>query len=199
MFDYFSGIIKEKNPTSVTVDVSGIGFKLFISSNTYEALPASGPVKIFAHLSVQSAMQANEVKLFGFVTQEERQLFRLLCTVTRVGPTMALRIVSGGTTAQIKQAIASENLSALARIRGVGPKTAQRIIMELKEMVKGLIIPAAEAGDSVTTNIPTDAIMALVALGYQRPTAEKSVKEAIKKVSASATTEEVIKKALEQI
>jgi Holliday junction DNA helicase RuvA len=200
MFDYFIGQIKSKNPAAAVLETNGIAFRFLIPITTYEKLPASGQVKLFAHLAVQGGMGATEINLYGFAAAEERQMFQLLLTVTRVGPSMALRIVSGASVSQTCQAIISDNTRFLAKIKGVGEKTAQRIIMELKEtintrfpMTQSTITPASEQ------TAVTDAILALVSLGYQRVTAEKSVKETIKTLEPTASTEDIVRKALKQI
>ena len=200
MFDYFIGQIKSKNPAAAVLETNGIAFRFLIPITTYEKLPASGQVKLFAYLAVQGGMGATEINLYGFAAAEERQLFQLFLTVTRVGPSMALRIVSGASVAQTCQAIASDNTKFLAKIKGVGEKTAQRIIMELKETINTRFpITQSTITSATEQTAVTDAILALVSLGYQRVTAEKSVKETIKTLAPTASTEDIVRKALKQI
>lgn len=200
MFDYFIGAIKSKNPASAVLEVNGIAFRFMIPVTTYEKLPASGEAKIFADLAVQGGMQSPEIKLYGFATAEERQMFQLLLSVNRVGPSMALRIISGGSPQQISQAILSDNIRFLSKIKGVGEKTAQRIIMELKETIS-VRFPMTQTAlmQAPDQTAVTDAILALVALGYQRTVAEKSVKEVLISLSPRSSTEDIVRKALTRI
>ncbi|MFH1226957.1 MAG: Holliday junction branch migration protein RuvA [Planctomycetota bacterium] len=200
MFDYFVGQIKSKNPAAAVLEVNGIAFKLMIPLSTYEVLPASGQVKLFSHLAISGGMGATEIGLYGFSTGDERQLFQLLMMVTRVGPSMALRIVSGASVQQTCRAIMSDDVKFLARIKGVGEKTAQRIIMELKETVSTRLPMGQDTfAPSTDQSAAADAILAMVSLGYQRITAEKNVKDAIKLLGPKSSTEEIVRKALSQI
>ena len=179
MIEYITGQIKQKSPANAVVEINGIAYRLLIPASTYEKLSDSGNVTLYTSLIISGGMQtAGEFKLFGFFTQEERQLFQMLCSVTRIGPLLALRMLSGAPVNQIKQAIASDNLAFLARIKGVGDKTAQRIVLELKDTIKSATI--LEPGTMASSNFAiTEAILVLAALGYQRSQAEKCIKEAI--------------------
>jgi len=179
MIEYITGQIKQKSPANAVVEINGIAYRLLIPASTYEKLSDSGNVTLYTSLIISGGMQtAGEFKLFGFFTQEERQLFQMLCSVTRIGPLLALRMLSGASVNQIKQAIASDNLAFLARIKGVGDKTAQRIVLELKDTIKSATI--LEPGTMASSNFAiTEAILVLAALGYQRSQAEKCIKEAI--------------------
>jgi len=222
MFDYLTGRLVEKHPTYVVLENNGLAFKLFIPLSTYDKLPPVGPasplptspkageesrrdgvggeVKIYTYLHLQSSMQESAVRLYGFISLEERRLFQLLCTVQRVGPTVALRILSGASVRDFRQAVISENMRYLARIRGVGPKTAQRIIIELKEALSTWRLPseADKERKTVADDFITDAVLALVALGYPRLTADKTVKDALKTMPPQFTAEELVKKALQE-
>ncbi|MEW6027142.1 MAG: Holliday junction branch migration protein RuvA [Planctomycetota bacterium] len=198
MIEYISGKLKEKNPAAAVVDINGIAYRLLIPSSTYEKLPDSGTVSLFTCLIVQGGMQsAGEPKLYGFASREERQVFQLLCGVTRVGPLLSLRILSGSSAGQIKNAIVSENADFLSRIKGVGLKTAQRIIIELKESLKGWEAEPSKAADN--GSIITEAILVLAALGYQRNTAEKLIREIVRQPLAEISTEILVKEALKKI
>ncbi|MBI5777958.1 MAG: Holliday junction branch migration protein RuvA [Planctomycetes bacterium] len=196
MIEYISGELKEKNPAAAVIDINGIAYKLFIPYSTYEKLPAKGAVTLFTSLIVQGGMQSTgELKLYGFVSREERQVFQLLCSVTRVGPLLALRILSGSSVGEIKNAIVSENADFLSKIKGVGLKTAQRIIIELKDSFKDWNVTGVTKADD-NGSVATEAVLALVALGYQRNLAEKSVREALQKPMAEISTEILVKQVL---
>lgn len=198
MIEYISGELKEKNPAAAVVDINGIAYKLFIPYSTYEKLPAKGTVSLFTVLIVQGGMQSTgELRLYGFISREERQLFQLLCSVTRVGPLLALRILSGSSVKEIKNAIVSENANFLSRIKGVGLKTAQRIIIELKESFKGWEVTELTKTDD-KSSIITEAVLVLVALGYQRNLAEKAIREALQKPLTEISTETLVKQVLKE-
>lgn len=196
MIEYISGELVEKNAATAVVDIHGIAYKLFIPFSTYEKLPAKGSVSLFTSLVVQGGMQSTgELRLYGFISKEERQLFQFLCSVTRIGPLLALRILSGSSVNVIKNAIVSENADFLSRIKGVGLKTAQRIIIELKDAFKGWAATGLSKTDDKSL-IATEAVLVLVALGYQRHIAEKSVREALQAPLAEISIETLVKYAL---
>lgn len=141
-------------------------------------------------------MREDGIKLFGFASDEERGLFQLLLSVNGVGPTMAIAILSGSTANDIKCAIAREDTKALMRIKGVGKKTAERIVLELKESVKGAKASIDIEMDGRQRAFADDAIMALISLGYGRPVAENAVKEAVKKLNSVDNIEVLVREAL---
>lgn len=200
MFDYFIGQIKEKTPSYLVLEVNGIAFKLLIPLSTYEKLSDKGETKVFAYLVTQGGVQENMVRLFGFATLDERKMFQLLITVDRVGPMMAIRILSGSSVAQIKQTVISDNIKLLERIKGVGTKTAQRIMLELKETLQRwvLSVPTANGIPVTQVDLHTDAILALVSLGYQRAMAEKAVKNALQNRPTPRNTGDIVKSVLQQ-
>lgn len=196
MIEYISGQLKQKSPATAVIEMNGIAYRLLIPSSTYEKLPESGNITLFTNLVVSGGMQsAGDLKLFGFITRDERQMFQMLCSVTRIGPLLALRMLSGATVNQIKQAIVSENINFLGKIKGVGDKTAQRIILELKDSIKSSVIPGITMTPTENTAV-TEAILVLNALGYQRAQAEKVIKQALEKQLPEVTTEALVKYAL---
>ena len=201
MFEYLIGKIKEKTPTYLVLDVNGVGFKLLIPLSTYEKLLPSGEIKFFAYLTIAGGIQEGDVRLFGFATVEEKQLFQFLITVNRVGPTMALRILSGASVRQVRETIVNNDIDFLARIKGVGPKTAQRLILELKEsMMAWHLSPEKSSTETevIKRDFVTDAVLALVSLGYARPTAEKAVRTALQKLPPESSVEVLVKRALQE-
>lgn len=192
MFESFTGELSRKTPGTAVVECGGVGYALRISLATYDALPAPGArVRIWAHL--ESGGDAG-IRLFGFATETERQIFRLLLNVNGVGPSTALTIVSGAPLEDLRRAVADGDVATLKRIKGVGPKTAQRLVLDLQETFKTLG-PASGTRRAAAA----DALLALVALGYQRPTAEKAVREAEGSVKKDAAAEEIVREALKKM
>ena len=132
MYSYLSGILAEKSPTLITVDVNGIGFQLIVPISTSQKLPATGQkVKLLTHHVVREDAQI----LFGFATEEERSLFKLLLSVSGIGPKLAITILSGLGIEELKQAIVQGSVPALTAVSGIGRKTAERLIVELRERI----------------------------------------------------------------
>jgi Holliday junction DNA helicase RuvA len=199
MFEYIIGELIEKNPAYAVVTNGGVAFKVLTPLSTYEALPEKGEVKIFTELYFAGNNQDSALRLYGFATREERRLFQLLCTVQRVGPTTAIRILSGTSVADFRKAVLGENMRYLEKIKGLGTKTAQRIVLELKDPLSAWAPKTAASGGEVNDNILTDAILALVSLGYSRMAAEQTIREVSKKIGFQSSPEELVKQALKKI
>jgi len=194
MFEFISGTLEEKNPAFVVVNCSGVGYILQVSLNTYSLLPEAGAnVKVFAHQIIREDVHV----LFGFANNEERHIFRLLITVSGVGPNTARMILSSLPPSDVKNAIASNNSSLLQTIKGIGGKTAQRIVVDLRdkidkeEVVKG-------AGVAVLDNTSQEeALSALVMLGFARSAAQKAIYNIVKNNKGEPCSSEfIIKEAL---
>lgn len=199
MFDYIVGRLVEKNPAYAVIEAHGVAYKLLIPLSTYTKLPEAGEVKIYTFLYAQASLQEATIRLYGFGTPEERRLFLSLAGVNRVGPTTALRILSGTSVSEFRQAVISGDLHYINKIRGVGTKTAQRIMLELKDTLSAWALPTEEGKIVPTPRAEvTDAVLALVALGYPRPTAERAVKGALKNIPRDFTAEDLVKRALQQ-
>ena len=167
MYDYIHGNIVHKTPTTLIIETHGIGYKIHIPLSTFERIPHKEEIKIYTKLFIRE----DEIKIYGFSSHEERDLFNLLISVNGVGPNIALTVLSGCSVNQFKKYVDENDSSALQRIKGIGKKTAERIILELKEAAKSLTseeLPSAEAKKMAVTS---DAIMALISLGYARPAA----------------------------
>ena len=172
MFDYLSGILVHKSPVSAVVECGGVGYFLNISLQTYESLPENGnKVKIYTHL----VHREDDMELYGFSSQDEREFFRKLIGVNRVGPKLALAIMSGMDSRKLAAVIASGDAKTLSRIPKVGKKTAERIILELKGKIE-TTIEIADEGDEFY-----DAVSALVELGFSRTDAVQAISKAKKK------------------
>jgi Holliday junction DNA helicase RuvA len=191
MFDFFKGHLASKSPAVAVVECGGVGYSLRIPLSTFDALPASGPVRLWAHL--ESGGDAG-IRLFGFASEREREIFRLLLQVSGVGPATALSIVSGARLDDLQRAVADGDVAALRRIKGIGPKTAQRLVLDLQETFKTLSTPSGAPRAA-----PADALLALVALGYARAGAEKAVREAEAGAKREMTAEELVREALKRL
>lgn len=176
MFAYFRGELVEAFPDEVVIDVAGVGYRLLISSATYHQLPEpGGSVRVLAHLHVKEDL----MQLYGFFDEEERQLFRLLFSISGVGPKLALAILSGLQVQEIQEAIVSNMPERLFEISGVGKKTAARIVLELRDRILKLR-PSGGAKPSSTlskNSLRDDALNALLTLGFSRSVAMKAVIE----------------------
>ena len=185
MYEFISGEVADRTGTAVIIDAGGVGFELIAPLGA--KFPAKGSrTKVYVHLSVREDNQT----LFGFPRREDRDLFRILLKVRGVGPSMALGILSGLSPEELTRAVVNEDLKALTRIKGVGKKTGEQILLDLRDKtgllatVAGDVQVAATAtseSDTVSTNM-TDAVTALVSIGYSEKEATKSVEKAAKDV-----------------
>lgn len=196
MIASLNGTLKRKSPTELLVDVNGVGYAVSIPLSTYSSIgEINAPVILLTHLHVrEDAMQ-----LFGFATEGERHLFKMLISISGIGPKIAQGILSGISVAEIRQHIAAGNVSALTAIPGVGKKTAERLVIELRDRIgKVELSPESSSGIAdVNTQARNEALLALTSLGYNRPAAEKAIRLALKDTGgAMPTVEELIKKAL---
>ncbi|HTP40173.1 MAG TPA: Holliday junction branch migration protein RuvA [Steroidobacteraceae bacterium] len=192
MIGSLNGVLAHKAPPQLTVDVNGVGYELEAPMSTFYALPAAGErVRLLTHLVVREDAHV----LFGFTTEEERGLFRNLLKVSGVGPRMALAILSGMTASSFSAHVLKEDVAALTRIPGVGRKTAERLIVEMRDRlarpagVELATAPGAAPADSAES----EAFSALIALGYKPGEATRMLAGA----AAGASTEERIRHALQ--
>ena len=197
MITFLEGILMEALPTHVVVGVHGVGYHVFIPLSSYDKLPAQGQqIKILTHLQVREDAHV----LFGFMSAAERDLFRLLVNhVSGIGPKTALDVLSGITVANFKAAVVAGDAGILAKTKGIGKKTAERIILELKDKVG--VAAAWEAASAAHAPTPqetqiNDAVLALISLGYKQVDAHKAVKQAIEKGNTPPVIEELVRAAL---
>jgi Holliday junction DNA helicase RuvA len=196
MISSLTGILKSKTPTEVVIDVNGVGYSLSIPLSTYSALgDINSTVYLLTHLNVRE----DALQLFGFSTEPERHLFRLLISITGIGPKIAQGILSGISVTDLKQHIAGGNVAALTAIPGIGKKTAERLVVELRDKLgKGETAFGTSGfeGD-VNAQIRNEALLALTSLGYNRVAAEKALRMALNDNPGShVSIEDLIKKAL---
>jgi Holliday junction DNA helicase RuvA len=197
MITFLEGQLIEALPTHVVIGVHGVGYHVGIPLSSYDKLPAVGaPIKILTHLQVREDAHV----LYGFMTHAERDLFRLLVThVSGIGPKTALDILSGTTVANFKAAVVDGNSALLAKTKGIGKKTAERIVVELKDKVG--IAAAWEAASAAHAPSPqevrvNDAVLALIALGYKQVDAHKALKQAQERGGPDLGTEDLVRQAL---
>ncbi len=193
MITHLQGRVVEKTPTNVVLDCNGVGYEIHISLNTFSILPQTDNVKLFTHLLVKEDSHT----LYGFAEQFEREIFRLLISVSGVGASTARTMLSSLTPNTIKEAIASGDVSVIQSVKGIGTKTAQRVLLDLKDK----IIKVYAIDDVFYTSSNTnkeEALSALETLGFLRKHAEK-VCDKICKENPDATVETIIKLALKNL
>ena len=193
MIEYISGQVVDLTPTSVILECNGIGYFLNISLTTYSSLSSKNSGKLY----VYEAIREDAYILYGFLDRRERELFLLLISVSGVGPNTARMILSSLTPAELEQVIASGNVNMLKGVKGIGAKTAQRIIVDLKDKIKW-------GGDTLNISTPSnsevqeEALAALVMLGFSQIQSQKAIQKLLKE-SPLMTVEEVIKAALKMM
>lgn len=192
MIDYITGEIAELTPASVTIDNRGIGYFIQISLNTYSALNGQKSAKLFIH----EAIREDAYQLYGFVEKRERELFLLLISVSGIGAGTARMILSAMSPSELESVIASGNSDMLKTVKGIGLKTAQRVIIDLKDKIK---LGASDlASPIVDSKITEEAVAALVMLGFPQAASLKVVSKILKD-KPNSTIEEVLKLALKML
>jgi Holliday junction DNA helicase RuvA len=196
MIEYVSGVLAGKKPTEAIVEVNGIGYRILIPTSTFERLPAIGkPIRLLCHHYVRE----DAVSLFGFSGEPERTTFNLLLGVSGVGPKLALAALSALKPDEIKDRVVSGDAASLTRIPGIGRKTAERLIVDLRDRFE-----KADFGDDAArapsreSAARTDALAALEALGLSRVAADKSIREVLRRHPETDSAEELIRLALRQ-
>jgi Holliday junction DNA helicase RuvA len=193
MIGFLKGRLAAKQPPMLLVDVSGVGYELEAPMSTFYVLPAAGePVALFTHLVIREDAHI----LFGFATDAERRLFRGLLKVSGVGPKLALGILSGASVDDFLRIVEAEDVAMLTRIPGIGRKTAERVIIEMRDSAKKFAMAASEsagAGMGAALTPHSEAFSALVALGYKPPEATRLLKSADE---PGLSTTEIIRRAL---
>lgn len=198
MIAYLRGKLLEKHPNQVILETGGVGYDVTIPVSTFSALPSPGSE---IALRVHTHVREDALALFGFQTTEEKTIFEKLISVSGIGPSLAIKVLSGMATGDLMSAIRNGQVEQLVRIPGVGKKTAERIVLELKDKLEG-IAPAATTGTTekpaALSVVEQDVLSALVNLGCNRAAAESAVRNA-KKDGVAAEFEPLFRKALEFI
>lgn len=197
MLDYISGRIAELTPTRIVVDNNGLGYSIEISLQTYEALEGKSEAVIYIQTQIN---QRDGISVdYGFAGKEERDLFRLITGVSGMGAASARMILSSMTSEELREAILSENVSALKSVKGIGLKSAQRIILELKDkIVKGEGASSEALFQTETNSAADEAASALQMLGFTKANVTKAI-QAILKANPRASVEQIIKSALQML
>ncbi len=193
MITHIRGRLIEKNPTFAIIECNGIGYFLHISLHTYSKIPDSEAVKLYTYLSVKEDSHT----LFGFADKVEREIFKLLISVSGVGNSIARTMLSSMTPEQIQHAIASEDVATIQSVKGIGAKTAQRVIIDLRDKI---VKTYQLSEDSVQSNntIKEEALSALEVLGYSRKQVDRLVHKIIQE-TPDITLENIIKQALKNL
>jgi holliday junction DNA helicase RuvA len=199
MISFLHGKLVEALPTQVTLEVNGVGYEVLIPLSSYDKLPPPGQsLKLLTHLAVREDSHT----LYGFMTASERELFRLLInTVTGIGPKLALNILSGISVTAFRGAVANGDVKSLSQISGVGRKTAERIVVELKDKIGAA--GAWEAASAQRALSPdeqrvNDAVLALIALGFKQIEAHDSVRKALETLGPETTLEDLVRACLKK-
>ena len=200
MITFLHGRLAHALPTQATIDVNGVGYEVLIPLSSYDRLPAAGhSVEILTHLHVREDAHT----LYGFMTAAERDLFRLLVNhVSGIGPKLALAVLSGMSVNNFKTAVVNSDVASLSKISGVGKKTAERMVLELKDKVG--VAAAWEAASPAHAPTPeqeqaNEAVLALIALGYKQVDAHKTVRDLQEREGAGKTAEQLVKMALKKL
>lgn len=195
MISHIKGKISEKTPAFVVIDCNGVGYGVQISLHTYEQISTLTEVKLLTHLSIKEDAHT----LYGFADDEEKQLFLQLISVNGVGTNTARMILSSLKPAEIRHAIGSGNWTLLKSIKGIGPKTAQRLVVDLQDKVKMINLNQPQnTSQGVTNSIVAEALGALVSLGFTKADAEKVLVK-VRQSNPDFSVEQLIKQALKQL
>ncbi len=194
MISYIEGEVTHKEPTHAILETGGIGYHIRISLNTFSAIKEiSGKCKLHTHLQIKEDAHS----LFGFYEIAEKKVFQELISVSGIGPGTAMVMLSSMDASGVQQAIASEDIRAIQGIKGIGAKTAQRVILELKDkMKKDLLLSDAQPSSYTHNTKRNEALSALITLGIAKNTAEKNLDSIIKKEGENISLEQLIKLAL---
>ena len=199
MITFLDGKLVSALPTQATVDVNGVGYEVFIPLSSYDKLPTVGqPIRILTHLAVREDAHI----LYGFMTVPERDLFRLLVNnVSGIGPKLALAVLSGMSVGNFKTAVVNSDIAAISKISGLGKKTAERIVLELKDKLG--VAAAWQAATAAYAPTPeqeqaNEAVLALIALGYKLVDAHKAVRD-LQTQGQAKSAEELVKLALKKM
>ena len=193
MFEYIAGQLNSKKPTQAVIDVKGIGFRLLIPTSTFDQLPDLGAqVRLLTYVHIREDI----FQLYGFLTPGERTLFELLIRVSGVGPRIALASLSTMKPAELRRHLSENNPVMLQRISGVGRKTAERLVVELRDRVESLVLDDSETDDSFS--VKRDALLALETLGYSRTKSEQLLRRIMRKHPEAATADLLIRLVLSE-
>ncbi|MEN8786614.1 MAG: Holliday junction branch migration protein RuvA [Flavobacteriales bacterium] len=192
MITYLNGKLVEKNPANVVIECNGIGYYVHISLQTYSKIGSQESIKIYTYLSIKEDSHT----LYGFADTQERELFKQLISVSGVGTNTARMMLSSMTSSELVSSIASNNVTSLTSIKGIGGKTAQRIILDLKDKILKTSDTLDNKSGLMNNTIKNEALSALVVLGFDKKMAESALTKILLKEPYITNVEELIKKSL---
>ena len=195
MYDHIEGELVSKSPAQAVIAAGGVGYSFTIPISTFDALPERGRAKLLAYLHVREDV----LRLYGFASEKERKLFLRLISVSGIGPGTALAILNGLTVDEFRRAVASEEVSTLCRVKGIGRKTAERMIVELRRDMERELLEEPEARGGGARASPPTRSQAMLVLGYTRSASEAAVARALEKLGRGATPEQLVREALQQV
>jgi holliday junction DNA helicase RuvA len=199
MIGYLKGLLIQKKPNVLIVDVHGVGYEVFIPLTSFYELPGEGSE---VSLRIHTHVREDALTLFGFHTQREKELFLKLISISGIGPKLAISILSGAQVEEIAQAIAEGNFVRLTAIPGVGRKTAERLVLELKSQITPFLLPEqveSVKGAAAPSALEEDILSALINLGYPRASAEKALAVVLRSAECERTFEEVLRSTLRRL
>lgn len=195
MITHLRGTLLSKSPTHAVVDVGGVGYGLAISLITFDQLPSASEA---VHLSTYLYVREDRMELFGFADEEERAIFELLIGVSGIGPHSALTVLSGTTLRDLQEAILQERVAELTAIKGIGRKTAERLVLDLKDKIRVSAPAAGGAALEAELDASEEAAKALMKLGYAVPAARQAVRKAVEKHGTDLSVGQLIRLALKE-
>jgi Holliday junction DNA helicase RuvA len=197
MIAHLRGELIHKSPLYLIIDVNGVGYRVYAPLSTYYGLPE---LHQRVALKIHTQMSEDAIRLFGFLTEEEHRMFLALISISKIGPKMALAILSGISIAELTAAVSANDIARLSAVPGIGRKTAERVALEMKDKLAHLRI---ESADQTPTTSPDsaldDALSALLNLGYKKAEAEKALQAARKHHGPDAPLEDLIKESLKHL
>lgn len=198
MYAYLKGLLVHFTPSQATIEVHGVGYNVFIPSNTMSQLPQIGEaIKLYTSFVVREFSQV----LYGFITEQERDIFEILLNVTGIGPKLALSLIGHISLDGLHTAIMESDLPTLCRVPGVGKKTAERLVVELRDKLPNISLSKSSIQIPLDPRLKNaqDAILALVNLGYHQSAAQKAVKQSLKELSEECDLPTLISSSLRNI
>ena len=197
MIAQLKGQLAQKSPVCVVVDVAGVGYLVHTPLSTYYSLPNLGDE---VSLKIHTHVREDAIKLFGFLTAEEQQIFEKLISISKVGPKLALTILSGMAPDELVTAVMNHDVARLSTIPGIGKKTAERLTLEMQDKFSDLnFMESRPAASRATNGVMEDALSALINLGYRKPEAEKAIKTLWDQSKEDIPLETLIKESLNQL
>ncbi|MDR0668118.1 MAG: Holliday junction branch migration protein RuvA [Prevotellaceae bacterium] len=194
MYEFIKGLVAELTPTYVVIDTGGIGYAIHISLQTYGHIGQAQEVQLWVH----HILREDAEQLYGFFDKEEREVFRLLVGVSGVGPNTARMVLSSLSSAEVRSAILHEDIQKLQGIKGIGLKTANRIVVDLKDRIGKTLLSSGGAGVPLPQAIHEEALSALIMLGFAKTPAEKAIQSLLQETT-TYTAEQLIKAALKRL